>query len=84
MKTHEYSQIKNSKQIQFITSSESDERVNSTWLMITLIEYYSIHITHIADIHFCRYSTHDYSNLIYWMHFINLTSQLNSTTLVQK
>ena len=47
--------------IQLITSNESDKRVNSTWLMITLIEYYSTHIIHIVSTHFCRYSTHSYS-----------------------
>ena len=63
MKTHEYSQIKNSKQTQLIISSELDKRMNSTWLMITLIEYYSTHVTHIVDTHFCEYSTHSYSKL---------------------
>ena len=48
--------------IWFIINNESDKKVNSTWLMIILIEYYSICITHIVSTHFCRYSTHSHSN----------------------
>ena len=31
--------------------------------MITLIEYYSTHATHIVGTHFCGYSTHGHSRL---------------------
>ena len=37
--------------------------MNSTWLMITLIEYYLICVTHIVSTYFCEYFIYNHLNI---------------------